>query len=300
MASSKTLAVLALLLTMLIWGSAWVFMRSLALSMSAENSVALRYALIATINLAGLAMLGSWRIRREHWGRFLITGLIGMGGYNAFVSFGLALVPAGIGSTVSMTEPLMIAVLAWGLLGERLSPAIFLGIGLASVGTLVLFWDDLTAATATAISPRGFAYLLLACFCWSLYTILTRPLLQAYDSFTVTAATIVLATPLLVGLADDSLIDIAARLDNRQWLEVIWMVLASGILGTVLWNYGSKILSGAATASFLYLMPIVAVAGGALVLGEPVTLPVVAGGLLIVLGVAAVEFAPAGRRRPAE
>jgi drug/metabolite transporter (DMT)-like permease len=61
----------------------------------------------------------------------------------------------------------------------------------------------------------------------------------------------------------------------------------------MLWNYGTKHLSSTAAGTFLYLIPVVAVAAGALMLGEVITVHVVAGGLLMLAGVAAAQFGPA-------
>ena len=292
MDSIKTRAALALLLTMIFWGSAAVFMRTLALSLSPENSLALRYVFITAINIAGLAILGGWRIRREHWVRFLIAGLAGMGGYNAFVNAGFELVPAGVGTIVTMVEPMMIAVLAWFLLRERITPFVFGGIIVATLGAIVLFWPDLTADVQNPISPRGIVYLMICCLCWAIYTVVCKPLFETYSSFTVTAVTMLISAPLLIALATEPLLTLAAKLDARQWFEVAYLVLPSGIIGTLLWNYGSKHLSGGVTGSFLYLIPVVAVVCGALILKEDVTIYVIAGGAMILAGVALAQFGP--------
>jgi drug/metabolite transporter (DMT)-like permease len=99
-----------------------------------------------------------------------------------------------------------------------------------------------------------------------------------------------MAAPILIGAASEPL---PARLDARQWAELIYLVLASGIGGTLMWNYGTKHLSGTAAGTFLYLIPVIAVACGALILAEPVTLYIVAGGVLMLAGVAAAQFGPA-------
>jgi drug/metabolite transporter (DMT)-like permease len=295
--SSKQLAILALLATMIFWGSAAVFMRTLALSLSPENSLALRYVFITAINVAVLLALGTWRIPRADWGRFLVAGLAGMGGYNWFVNEGFALVPAGLGTIITMVEPFMIAVLAWALLSERLSRFVWLGIVIASIGAIVLFWDDLTSATGSTVSVRGIIYLLFCCLCWAIYTIAAKPLLQTYDSLTVTALTMTIAAPFMIALASEPLLQLAQRLDLRQWAELVYLIGPSGLIGTLLWNYGSKNLTGAATGMFLYLIPVVAVACGALILAEPVTVNIVLGGLLMLAGVAVVQFGPSLTRR---
>ena len=293
MTSTKTRAILALILAMLFWGCSAVFMRTLALSLSPENSLAMRYLLLTVVNMAGLLWLGTWRIPKGDWPRFLVAGIAGMAGYNWFVNAGYELVPAGIGTLVTMIEPLMIAILAALLLGEKLTRYVLLGVAVAIAGALVLFWPDLTSATPNKVSIRGLFYLLLCCLGWAVYTIVTKPLLSRHDSFTVTAMTMLIAAPIMIGAASEPLPALAARLDLRQWLEVVYLVFAAGLGGTMLWNYGTKHLTSTAAGTFLYLIPVIAVTAGALVLGEPVTAYVVAGGLLILAGVAAAQFGPA-------
>lgn len=293
----KTRAIAALLLTMVLWGSSAVFMRTLALSLTPENSLALRYLLLTVINIGGLLWLGTWRIPMKDWLRFLITGIVGMAGYNWFVNAGFELVPAGIGTLVTMIEPLMIAILAAMLLGEKLTRYVFIGVALSILGAIVLFWPDITATAPSVVPLRGVVYLLICCVGWAIYTIAAKPLLDRYDSFTVTAVTMLIAAPIMIGMANEPLPALAARLDLRQWAEIVYLVIAAGIGGTLMWNYGTKHLSSTAAGTFLYLIPVVAVAAGALVLDEAVTIFVIAGGALMLAGVAAAQFGPALLKR---
>lgn len=293
MNSTKTRAILALLAAMLFWGCSSVFMRTLALALSHENSLAVRYCCLTVINLVALAWLGTWRIPRSDWLRFLIAGVGGMAGYNWFVNAGFELVPAGVGTLVTMIEPLMIAILAALLLGEKLTRWVLLGVVVAIAGAAVLFWPDIRAEAPQSISPLGILYLFLCCMGWAIYTIATKPLLARHDSFTVTAVTMLIAAPIMIGAASQPLPVLFASLSLQQWAEVAYLVLVTGIGGTMLWNFGSKHLSSTAAGTFLYLIPVVAVAAGALILGEAVTLHVVAGGLLMLAGVAAAQFGPA-------
>jgi drug/metabolite transporter (DMT)-like permease len=277
---------------MVIWGSAAVFLRTLALALAPENSLALRYALLTAVNAAGLLILGTWRIRRADWWRFLVTGLVGMGGYNWFVNAGFALVPAGLGTIITMVEPFMIAVLAWMLLQERVTAFLWAGVAISSCGAIVLFWKDLAGTAAQPVPIAGVVYLMLSCAAWAIYTVLAKPLLGRYDSFTVTAVTMTIAAPPLIAAASAPLLDLARSLDGRQWAELMYLVIPNGILGTMLWNYGTKHLGGASTGAFLYLIPVVAVICGAIILSEPVTPQIVAGGALILAGVALAQFGP--------
>ncbi|MBM3519719.1 MAG: hypothetical protein FJX63_02945 [Alphaproteobacteria bacterium] len=292
MENTKIRAVAALLLTMLFWGTAAVFMRTMALALSPENSLATRYVVLTVINVVLLLALGTWRIGREDWGRFAVSGLAGMAGYNWFVNAGIALVPVGVGTIVTMIEPLLIAVLAFLLLGERLSRHVLGGAVLACAGAVALFWRDLTAASPEGVPLLGIVYLLLCCLAWAIYTIVTKPLLAKYDSFTVTAVTMLVAAPVLIGAATEPLPQLFHSLTIRQWGELLYLVIPNGLLGTFLWNYGTKHLSGTAAGLYLYLVPVIAVAAGALMLGEPVTIFVLLGGALMLFGVAFAQFGP--------
>ena len=73
MTAQRSRAVAALALTMLIWGTSAVFMRTTALTLSPENALALRYVLLVPMVVVGLLATGHWRIAREHWPRLITS-----------------------------------------------------------------------------------------------------------------------------------------------------------------------------------------------------------------------------------
>lgn len=112
--AEKTRAVLALLLTMFFWGTSAVFMRTTALTLTPENALALRYIVLVLMTVPGLLITGQWRIARQHWPRLILTGL-GMFGSSWFTIQGFARVAAGLGTVISMVEPIIIALLFWAV-----------------------------------------------------------------------------------------------------------------------------------------------------------------------------------------
>lgn len=292
-------APVALLLTMLFWGTSGTFVRSLALAIEPENSLAIRYALLTIINVAGLIIAGDWRIERPDIPRFLFAGLIGMAGYNLFFNYGLAEVEAGVAGVLAATGPLVIALGAWLVWRERLTVHFLIGVGLALLGALALFWNGLVAATGSGISLYGTLLVLLSVVCWATYTIACRPLFARYSAFTVTAWTMIIAAPPIVLNASEPLLAVAAHLDARQLAELIYLTFANGLLATCLWNYGNARLGNAHAGAFLYLIPVTAVASGAVFLGETVTPAIILGGLLTLAGVAIAQIGPTLRARRA-
>jgi drug/metabolite transporter (DMT)-like permease len=293
MGSQHAKAFIALLATMVVWGSSAAVMRKMALDLAPENSIALRYVILAAIFVPALFVTKGWRVRLEDWPRLLFSSIVGMLGYNWFVNEGFARVAAGFGTVITMVEPIIIAVLAALVLKEKLSASIYAGMAVSVIGAITLFWPDIVQSTATPVDLYGICSLVIACTCWAIYTIAAKPLLEPYGSFNVTAWTLLLSAPVLIGLASKPIPALMISLTGRQWGMLLYLVIPNALLGTLFWNYGSARLPGAMVGSFLYLIPVVAVIAGALLLAEPITFNLVAGGLVMLAGVAIAQFGPA-------
>jgi drug/metabolite transporter (DMT)-like permease len=78
---------------------------------------------------------------------------------------------------------------------------------------------------------------------------------------------------------------VVMHLSAMQWEVLMALALGTTVLSTLCWNIGSAILGAEKAGWFLYLLPVVSLAGGAMALGEPVTLVEFFGGGLIMLSV---------------
>lgn len=288
MAEQRTLAVASLVATMVIWGSSAVFLRTTAIALAPENALALRYLVMLLLVGLGLAVTGQWRADRRDWPRFILTAL-GMFASSWFSMQGFARVAAGLGTVIMMVEPIIIALLAYAALREPLSRRLWLGLAVSIIGAIVLFLPDLSASAAQPVDRLGVAALLCACTGWGVYTIGAKPLLARYSGFTVTAWSLLISAPLVLLLASRPYAELLRETEASSWLEIGYLALFNTILGSMLWNYGTRHLPGAAAGSFLYLVPVVAVLAGFLWLGEPITLFLVAGGVIVLAGVAIAQ-----------
>lgn len=287
--ASKAWAVAALLATMFFWGTSAVFMRTTGLSLAPENALALRYVFLVPLFGGALAASGLWRIARADWPRLMIAALLGLFGSSWFSMQGFSRVAAGLGSVILMFEPIIIALLALALIREPISRRLWLGLAVSVTGGIVLFWPDLGAAALQPVDPWGVAALLGASTCFAIYTIGVKPLMARYSGFAVTAWSTLIAAPLVFFMASKPYGELLRTTEPGTWLELLYLAVFNSILGNVLWTYGSGRLSGAAAGSFLYLLPVVAIIAGYFWLGEPVTLYLAAGSLIVLAGVALAQ-----------
>lgn len=146
------------------------------------------------------------------------------------------------------------------LAGDSIPPRRWLGATIALAGLAVLLWP----AGASAPSPGHAALMAAAGLGWGLYSLAGR---GASDPLAETAANFAWATPagLVLWLLSDARIDPGGAV-----LAILSGALASG-LGYTLW-YALLPRIAATTAALAQLtVPLIATAGGVLLLSEPVT-----------------------------
>lgn len=145
-------------LFVLIWSTGWIVAKYVVvIKADPVTFLALRYATAAVIVTAlALAARASWPQRPAEWVHAAVTGVllhaIYLGGVWWAIGKGL---PAGISALLAATQPLMTALLAWPLLGERVGRINAIGIAVGFVGVLAVLAPRFASIDTGNIS--GFA-----------------------------------------------------------------------------------------------------------------------------------------------
>ena len=286
-------ALLALFFTVVIWGVGPVFIRSLSVALGPADHIVIRYAIVAVIYAVGLLIFGGWQIARRDWLRLVVISTVGMVGYNLGSAFGFELVSAGMGSLIIGTQPLLIAALGAVVGRERLTPVAIVGLAIGFAGTILLVWRDLGLTADQASLVKGSTLIFLCGVAWAVYVVGSKPLVQRYGSYSITALSIIIATLVMVpSLAGPSTLQTLQAMTPRNWLDMGYIAVLSTLVATITWNYGASRLPAAAAGAFIYLVPIIGVTAGALILSEQLTPGMLLGGSLILAGVAIAQFGP--------
>jgi drug/metabolite transporter (DMT)-like permease len=88
-------------------------------------------------------------------------------------------------------------------------------------------------------------------------------------------------------------------LSPTAWAAIAFLGIACSGLGYLFWYGALEQVDASQVASLLYLEPLVTLAAAVWLLGEPVWVTTVAGGVLVLAGVALVQRGPRRRTRPA-
>lgn len=279
---------LKLLLTALFWGGTFVAGRIVSRDMGPFEAAFWRFA------LASVCMLVfTWRLEgrfpRLDWRRLpgvCFLGLTGVLSYNAFFFLGLQTVDAGRAAVIVALNPIAIAVLAALFLGEGMSKVRALGILLSVSGAALAIsrgapWELLRGAITW-----GDAAIFGCVASWVAYSLAGKKVMgkltpPAAVTWSCVTGTLFLAVP---AGARGAFHAVTAH-PGAVWLSIVYL----GFFGTVLgftWYYQGVNLIGASRASiFINFVPVSAILLGWLLLGERLHPSLLAGGVMVSLGV---------------
>ena len=245
----------------------------------------LRAATAAVLLLPALYFLRSNSSERWQWRELIELSLLGVFGITlnqVFFVVGMSSTSVAHAALIIATTPLQVLMLAALRGQETVTPRKLAGLGVAIAGIAVL---NLGRETPGA-SFTGDFFVFLAAFCFSLYTVFGKEVTRRHSILAVNAigylAGALAGAPLLVQQSWN--FDFSAVAASGWW-ALAYMAILSSILCYLIFYYALNHLTATRLAAFSYVQPVIASLAGLLILREPITLPIAAGGLLVLSGV---------------
>jgi drug/metabolite transporter (DMT)-like permease len=276
-----------LILLACIWGWSFLFIKVVLEgappTFLAFGRIALGLAVLVVFLRRGGARLPG----RRYWGHLLVLGLAMSVLPFLLIAWGEQHIASALAAVVNACTPLFTAAFSAWLLGERLRPPQLAGLGIGFVGVAVV--AGVGGGDLAASSLAGVAAVVLASSGYGFGFAYAHRFTEGLSALQLSLGQLTAGTLLLAPLAAA---DLARGRVHLQPVGLLCLLLLGG-LGTgyaYLLNYRTLQQHGATVASLVtYLVPIVGVAAGVLVLGEPFSLRLVLGGLVVVAGVALVQ-----------
>ena len=282
---------LKLLAVALFWGGTFIAGRIVAPQIPHMTAAALRFmvACALLVPLAWKVEGGLPKLNRAQLHATFALGATGIFLYNICFFAALERMPAGRTALFVALNPIVTALILAALFGERLGARRWLGIFIAFVGaSVVITKGDLSGAIAdfSQSVSQGELFMICAICGWAAYTIIGRHALKGLSPIAATTYASLWGLLLLMCGASTEWHQFEPR--HLSW-QVLAALLYLGAVGTVIgfvWYYeGVKTIGPARTAVFNNLIPVFGIGLGALLLGEPILISMVAGGILVIGGV---------------
>jgi drug/metabolite transporter (DMT)-like permease len=287
------------LFAVVVWGASFIATKMAVAEVSPVTVVWLRFAM-------GVAVLG-WVVAarrqlalpsRSDLGYFALLGFLGIALHQWLQSNGLVTSQASTTAWIVAATPVFMALLGWVILRERVRLVTVAGIALAAAGVLVVVSrGDLSAVAAGRFGAPGDLLILASAPNWAVFSVLSRKGLQRHSSavmmfWVMTLGWLMTSALWLAGPGPSDV----ARLSAQGWGAVLFLGIACSGLAYIFWYDALRDLPASQVGAFLYIEPLIAVAVAAAILGEPVVLATLLGGLAILAGVWIVSLRPAARQ----
>lgn len=289
----ETVALLEALAAIALWGISFISIKLALAEVSPVTLIVVRFALGALV-LGGvawrrgeLARLRSWPQLKRDLPALAGVGLVGITLQQLLQVSGQATADASVAAFLAATAPAFTVALAALFLRETLRPWQIAGVLVATAGAaLVATNGDWAGLLLGRFGAPGNLLVLASSVVWALLTILSRKVVQGRPPTFVTAGMFffggLFAAPLFV--AQQGWRELAG-ISAGGWGAILFTSLVCTAGAYLLNTRALQHLSASRVALIQNVEPAVAVTAAALVLGEAVTLAMLAGGAAILGGV---------------
>ncbi len=274
--------VVELLLLASLWGGSFLFMRVAAPVLGPVWLIEFRVLLAGLTLLPLLIRLDLLREVRRHWLPLLVVGALNTALPFVLFAFATVSLPAGFTAILNATVPLFGTVVALVWLHEKPTLLGAIGFALGFTGVVILVgWEAIHATPAflTAVVAG-----LSAALMYSIAAPYIKKTLAGVPSLVIASGSQLSAACLLVPVLPFTVP--LAKPTTGVVAAVIALALLSTAVAYVLYFRLIENIGPTRTLTVAYLIPLFAMLWGAIALGEAITIPMILGCGLVLLGTA--------------
>ena len=278
----KRLELATLLLLGALWGGSFLFMRIAAPILGPIWLIESRVLLASLALLPILIRLNLWHEVRQHWTSLFIVGCINSAIPFSLLAFASISLPAGFTSILNATTPLFGTIIAFVWLKEYLSMVRIIGFVLGFIGVVILIgWKAVSATPAFIVAVSAG---LLAASTYAIAAPYIKQKLAGVPSLAVTVGSQLGAAIVLLPLLPFNIPE--QPITKEIVVSVLGLALLSTAFAYTLYFQLIQNVGATKALTVAYLIPLFAMLWGALFLNEAITLPMILGCGLILLGTA--------------
>ena len=292
----RRLAWLAWAAVCLIWGTTYLGIRISLETMPPMLMAGLRWTVAGGLLAVYMRLHGERLPRFASWGSIALLGFLMLVLGNGGVVWAELWVPSGLAAVIVASSPFWIAgVEALRRDGERISRGIAVGFVLGFSGIVLLVWPELTRGGGRNF-VLGVLALQLACVGWALGSSYSRRFARQQNVFTAAAAQMLAGGMMMLALGTVHGEWRELHFSMRSTTAFVYLATVGSIGGFVGYTYALRHMRVSLVSLYAYINPVIAVALGVAVLGEPFTWRMALAAALVFGGVAIVQGRSQTRR----
>ena len=270
---------LFLLLLAAIWGASFLFARVSAPEFGPITFTSIRIGIAALALLPILFMKNHWQILRENLGLISFIAVLNSALPFMLLAYTTLYLSAGVTSVLNSFVPIFSGVIAHYYLKDYLSRKQSIGLAIGIIGVLILMSDKLAWGNNT-ILPLCAAF--LSSLSYAVSANITKRKLSHVPPRLLAASSMFTAGILLIPFG---IMNWPEQMPgSTAWIAVIAVALLSTAFAYLIFFWLIREIGPTRTVSVTLIIPIFGILWGALFLNEAITLNIILGTLVILVG----------------
>lgn len=291
-ADTKAKGYFALFITSTVWGTTWV-----ASKVAISEMPALQMAYVRQF-IAGFCFVGFYvwirkfsipSIRQFRWLTVMAILMFVMA--NGLSTWSLKYIPTGLSALIGALYPLSVVIIERVFFkSARMTVLTFLGLFLGMTGVGIVFYEN----AFSNLSPSffiGISLSVIAMLAWSFGTVFISRNKANINPYYGTGWQMLISSVILFLVAESTQPTVSlTQVSLKVWLMIFYLVIFGSILSFVAFIYTMKKLPAAISSLYAYINPLVAMVVAAMVLNEKLTINILWGAIVTLIGVYLVNY----------
>lgn len=274
----------------LMWSSAFTSARMIVVDAPPLAALALRFLLSGLLGVGIAASMGqSWRLTPAQWRSVAIFGLCQNALYLGLNFVAMQNVEASLAAIIASTMPLLVALLGWLFLGQKVRPLGIAGLVAGVAGVAIIMGSRLSGG----VSLSGVVLCGLGALALAVATLTVRGASSGGNVLMIVGLQMFVGAAIL-GVVSAATETLAVRWSPRLVLAFAYTTLFPGLIATWVWFRLVDRIGAVRAATYHFLNPFFGVLVASLLLAEHVGPADVLGVAIVAAGILAVQLSKAG------
>jgi drug/metabolite transporter (DMT)-like permease len=272
------------------WSSAFTSARMIVADAPPLTALAFRFLFSGLIGVSIAAALGqSWRLSRGQWRSVAIFGLCQNALYLGLNFVAMQHVEASLAAIIASTMPLLVALLGWLFLGQKVRPLGVAGLVAGVAGVAIIMGSRLSGG----VSLSGLVLCGTGALALAVATLTVRGASSGGNVLMIVGLQMFVGAAIL-GVVSAATETLAVRWSPRLVLAFAYTTLFPGLIATWVWFRLVDRIGAVRAATYHFLNPFFGVLVASLLLNEHVGRADVIGVAIVAAGILAVQISKAG------
>ena len=286
---------LAMLIIYIVWGTTYLAIRVVVdpaegVAIPPFAMVAIRFAFAGLAMLALVAIFARDALRSLTRAQIRDQAIVGLAlnvGGLGVTSFGEQTIPSGITALLIALLPIWVAVIGRVVYKDHIAPLSILGIAVGIIGVVILISPD---AGDAGLDPLGLACILFSPLSWGGGSIWSQR-----RAATPADSRVAVAIQMLAGSIGGAIIATLlgewgsvqfGALGGDVIFALAYLIVVGSLIAYNVYTWLLRVAPFGLVSTYAYVNPVVAVLAGSFILSEPISAQLIAGGAVVVVGVA--------------